>query len=141
MAGVQMTSTLRLANALALLRLFVAEDTGLNPADCEEAMAEAFLDRVLPHSGAPVLGRPGESLEKTFEISEKQLLGCQESGFVPWRFGHALICVAAACDTEWLVRAVAVPMFLQTVGAALGQEEIDSLLVQRIGHWRDMSPS
>eukprot|EP00439_Symbiodinium_sp_Y106_P043444 s188_g5.t1 len=138
LAGVQMISTLRLANALSLLRLFVAEAAGLNAVDCEQATAEAFLERVLPHSGAPVLGRPGENLEKTFEISEKQLLGCQEVGFVPWRFGPALICVAAACDTEPLVRAVAVPMFLQTVGAALEQEEIDNLLVQRIGHWRDM---
>lgn len=28
-----------------------------------------------------------------------RLLGCQDLGFVPWRFGHALICVAASCDS------------------------------------------
>ena len=42
------------------------------------------------------------------ESLHSRLLGCQESGFVPWRFGHALICVAAACDTvsapHWCTR-------------------------------------
>eukprot|EP00435_Cladocopium_sp_Y103_P061149 s145_g22.t1 len=82
--------------------------------------AGACSDAVAQHpeafglSGAPVLGRPGGGVE-VFDVSEAQLLGCQDLGFVPWRFGHALICVAAGCDSEYLVRQVVLPAFFEAL--------------------------
>ncbi|CAE7320017.1 unnamed protein product [Symbiodinium natans] len=106
--------------------------------DCQQATADAFLERVFPYSGAPVLGRPGDDVETKFSVSERQLLGCRGAGFVPWRFGHALICVAPACDTETFVKHIALPMYLETMGAPLGPEDMANMIVQRLSHWRDM---
>ncbi|CAL1159954.1 unnamed protein product [Cladocopium goreaui] len=106
--------------------------------------AETCSDAVVQHpeafglSGAPVLSRPGEGVE-VFDVSEAQLLGCQDLAFVPWRFGHALICVAASCDSEDLVRQVVLPAFFEALQVDMAAEELHQMQpVYRLAHWKEM---
>ena len=70
-----------------------------------------------------------------FDLDAKRLLGCRDAGFVPWRLGHALLCVAPSCDDARLVRRLAAPTFLGALGLDLDLEE---LLIYRLGHWKDL---
>eukprot|EP00434_Breviolum_minutum_P024870 symbB.v1.2.021965.t1/scaffold1899.1/size238565/1 len=125
--------------SFALCLTQVPETAATRAAACAEAIArEAEVHFRL--SGAPVLHRPDAALDVTFDVSEQQLLDCQRSGKgVPWRFGHALLCVASSCDEEDLVRHVALPAFLEALGVEMTMEELQEMQpLYRLGHWKDM---
>ncbi|CAK9045710.1 unnamed protein product [Durusdinium trenchii] len=107
---------------------------------CRAALEEG-LAVALAYSGAPVLARPSwhqQELLQMFEVSEQQLLGCQALGFVPYRFGHALLCVVQACDAEDLVRALALPAFLAAMGVEIPADQQAEMIIGRLAHWKEM---
>eukprot|EP00747_Dinoflagellata_sp_TGD_P086940 gnl/TRDRNA2_/TRDRNA2_163477_c0_seq3.p1 gnl/TRDRNA2_/TRDRNA2_163477_c0~~gnl/TRDRNA2_/TRDRNA2_163477_c0_seq3.p1 ORF type:complete len:412 (-),score=58.79 gnl/TRDRNA2_/TRDRNA2_163477_c0_seq3:47-1282(-) len=106
---------------------------------CRESSEMHFVDELFPNSGAQALARPGEDFHEAFDASESRLLGCQALGHAPWRFGHNIVCVAApACDSELLVREVALPFYLEAVGVPQPAEVLQGFLLQRLAHWKDM---